>query len=209
MLKHVIRKRKQNCKRPLPKLSSEVIVIDTDDEEGGSKTKSQAMDDNGNESDDYFVPFTKGKPKPSTLSYKPFVYPYKCTHCDKTFKFPEHLRIHRRSHFSHNSENSPKTGGKTGSNEKTMCEKCSQMVPANKMNDHLRLQHFSDDPKEKPLKCDFPECTAAFRSDKALQYHRNAVHICSRPFMCEFCSDTFGSELLLLKHRIRHTDPDK
>lgn len=88
--------------------------------------------------------------------------------------------------------------------QRIVCDQCSMMVFTHKMKRH-KLVHHSD---EKPFKCDFPDCNAAFSDSRILSDHQN-IHLKLKPYKCEFCSEAFRSGANLRLHRVRHTDPNR
>lgn len=88
--------------------------------------------------------------------------------------------------------------------QRIICDQCSMMVYSHKMKRH-KLIHHSD---EKPFRCDFSGCDAAFSDTRILSDHKN-IHLRLKPYKCEYCTEAFRSGANLRLHRIRHTDPER
>lgn len=194
MLQHALKKRLVKRKisnappsMPPSVMPSEVVTIDDDDDDDNSfmaEGFTMTEPDSGgisSESEDNVAPLTERDTKAHIEDHPQAVELQPQNFFAKKYSSETHTKGHRK------------------------CEKCSQMVPSHRIKTHLRLKHSN----EKPYKCELANCKASFRSATALKDHQKIVHSCENAFMCEFCSDRFSSEILLAKHRIRHTEPDK
>ncbi|RUS87971.1 hypothetical protein EGW08_004249 [Elysia chlorotica] len=113
--------------------------------------------------------------------------PYKCTVCEKVFKYGSSLRVHYHTHFP----DQPK---------KFKCELCQYRTnyKAN-LHKHHKNMHAV---KGKEFQC--PDCGKLFATEDNMRRHRK-VHTLARPFACETCKKTFKTSGALKGHQLIHT----
>ncbi|GFR75741.1 zinc finger protein 37 [Elysia marginata] len=113
--------------------------------------------------------------------------PFKCTVCDKEFKYGSSLRVHYHTHFP----DQPK---------KFKCELCEYRTnyKAN-LHKHHKNMHAV---KGKEIQC--PDCGKLFSTEDNMRRHRK-VHTLARPFACETCKKTFKTSGALKGHQLIHT----
>ncbi|GFO21784.1 Zinc finger protein 37 [Plakobranchus ocellatus] len=113
--------------------------------------------------------------------------PYKCSVCDKEFKYGSSLRVHYHTHFP----DQPK---------KFKCELCEYRTnyKAN-LHKHHKNMHAV---KGKEIQC--PDCGKFFSTEDNMRRHRK-VHTLARPFACETCKKTFKTSGALKGHQLIHT----
>lgn len=121
---------------------------------------------------------------------------FSCDKCGSKFNNREQIKNHVMRHVG--------LFQKKVSHQRIICDQCSTMVLSHKMKRHKLIHHSY----EKPFKCEFPGCSAAFSDNRILNDHKN-IHLKLKPYKCEYCPEAFRSGANLRLHRIRHTDPDK
>lgn len=119
-----------------------------------------------------------------------------CDLCESKFNNREQLKNHLLRHVG--------LFQKKFSPQRIICDECSCLVLSHKMKRHKMIHHSN----EKPFKCDFPNCSAAFSDGRILNDHKN-IHLKIKPYKCEYCCESFRSGANLRLHRVRHTDPDR
>jgi KRAB domain-containing zinc finger protein len=105
-----------------------------------------------------------------------------CDKCGNRYMFRESLRKHLLRHVN------PTNSGKTGrvAREKTVCFDCGLLVDPSIMKRHIQVHH-SD---YRPFKCEEPGCKTTFFDVTKFNDHKN-IHLGIRPYVCEFCGETF------------------
>ncbi|KAI8782184.1 hypothetical protein BgiBS90_017580 [Biomphalaria glabrata] len=113
--------------------------------------------------------------------------PYKCSECEKEFKYASSLRVHYHTHFP----DEPK---------KFKCDLCEYRTnyKAN-LHKHHKNMHAS---KDRDIQC--PDCGKLFSTEDNMRRHRK-VHTLARPFACEICKKTFKTTGALKGHHLIHT----
>ena len=119
-----------------------------------------------------------------------------CDICGSKFNNREQIKNHVMRHFG--------LYQKKLSHQKLICDQCSMLVFSHKMKRHKMIHHT----EEKPFKCDFNDCSAAFSDSRILSDHMN-IHLKLKPYQCEHCPEAFRSGANLRLHRIRHIDPNR
>ncbi|CAL1545154.1 unnamed protein product, partial [Lymnaea stagnalis] len=113
--------------------------------------------------------------------------PFKCSECEKEFKYASSLRVHYHTHFP----DQPK---------RFKCEQCDYRTnyKAN-LHKHHKNMHAS---RDRDVQC--PECGKLFSTEDNMRRHRK-VHTLVRPFGCEICKKTFKTSGALKGHHLIHT----
>ncbi|MEE6483341.1 hypothetical protein FKM82_013520 [Ascaphus truei] len=109
--------------------------------------------------------------------------PYKCTECDKSFTNNSCFKVHQRSHKG----------------EKPFkCSECGKSFSDN----GVRLKHEKIHQGQRPFKCSF--CEKSFIRNSQLKNHLK-VHTNDKPFKCTDCDKTFNQYSRLSHHHTMHT----
>ncbi|XP_012938700.1 uncharacterized protein LOC101861956 [Aplysia californica] len=113
--------------------------------------------------------------------------PFKCSQCDKEFKYASSLKVHFHTHFP----DEPK---------RFKCELCEYRTnyKAN-LHKHHKNMHAS---RDRDVQC--PDCGKMFSTEDNMRRHRK-VHTLVRPFACETCKKTFKTSGALKGHQLIHT----
>ncbi|CAG5125715.1 unnamed protein product [Candidula unifasciata] len=113
--------------------------------------------------------------------------PFRCTECDKVFRYASSLRVHYHTHFP----NQPK---------RFRCEQCdySTNYKAN-LHKHQKNMHAC---RDRDVQC--PDCNKLFSTHDNMRRHRK-VHTLVRPFACQTCEKTFKTQGALRGHQLIHT----
>lgn len=117
------------------------------------------------------------------LKYKKF----KCTHCDKRFKRPEHRKTHVRTiHFTDHSNK---------------CDQCEKVfTQKGNLKTHIATVHK----KERQYSCS--QCQKAFAQKIQREVHISAVHFKEKKFRCHLC-DCYFSQVGNLKVHLSKMHP--
>ncbi|CRL00287.1 CLUMA_CG013560, isoform A [Clunio marinus] len=124
-----------------------------------------------------------------------------CDICGQTFFFRESLRKHLLKHVDHVTYT--KKIVKT-TREKIVCDQCTKLVNPSLMRRHFQVHH-SD---YRPYKCEEPGCTTTFLDITKFNDHKN-IHLKIKPYICDFCQESFHYASNLRQHKLRHTHPDR
>ena len=110
---------------------------------------------------------------------------YSCDQCEKSFNSPFGLKQHVKTH-------QPKT---------IVCDICAKVFHTKgKLQSHHQQVHTEN----RPFKCDFEGCNAAFTTNTQLITHQR-MHTGERPYKCSSCEATFKRSDHLKKHNMIHT----
>lgn len=94
--------------------------------------------------------------------------------------------------------------------DKFQCDKCElQYNFKYQLRKHIEIAHL-DRPRvrvNRPKKFQCDVCSMQFTELRILNEHKN-IHLDLRPFVCEFCSESFHNSANLRYHRKRHLNPD-
>lgn len=123
-----------------------------------------------------------------------------CDFCGQCFIFRESMRKHVLRHV--NPPN-PTTVSKIP-REKIVCHKCTKLVDPSSMKRHIRVHHSN----YRPFRCEEPGCTTTFFDITKFKDHQN-IHLKIKPYVCEFCQESFHYASNLRQHNLRHTQPER
>lgn len=124
-----------------------------------------------------------------------------CDQCGQHFLFRESLRKHLLRHVEPSTRLTKR--GKT-IREKIVCDQCTKLVHPSLMKRHFQVHH-SD---YRPFRCEEPGCKTTFFDITKFKDHQN-IHLNVKPYICEFCSESFHYASNYRQHKLRHTHPDR
>lgn len=120
-----------------------------------------------------------------------------CDYCNRDFSYRKTLERHLEAHVNpSNSSIKPL--------EKIVCTHCTKLVHPRLMNRHNHTHHS----KFRPFRCDYPGCTTSYFDSVKLKDHKN-IHLGIKPYVCEFCDESFHYASSLSQHKLRHLEPDR
>ncbi|XP_070200631.1 zinc finger protein 708-like [Littorina saxatilis] len=132
--------------------------------------------------------------------------PHQCTDCGKCFKVKAALNQHwcrpRECPLCKTLLNCPSTYQthmmRKHSKDRHQCSHCERDFGTRQ---ELKV-HIRTHTKEKPYTCEF--CGQSFAVLTYLNYHRNGLHLNTRPYKCPICQKGFNSYSSMWQHKRRH-----
>ncbi|KAK0163888.1 hypothetical protein PV328_002573 [Microctonus aethiopoides] len=123
---------------------------------------------------------------------------YTCSVCSSRCKSMSELKMHRKQH----SENDIMESIKRRCSDKTVweCKSCSRIFPKRAA---LLSHERTHNNEQMGIECD--KCGKKLANKNSLKYHTKSMHTTERPYVCQFCDESYVSKEARLIHERIHT----
>ncbi|XP_033744051.1 LOW QUALITY PROTEIN: transcription factor E4F1-like [Pecten maximus] len=136
---------------------------------------------------------------------------YRCSVCNKSFRFNANLRLHMKSHIGDRPHKCPHCD-KCFVTKDTLCKhlsvhseerqyKCGECGKLFKRISHVR-EHLKIHSSDRPFPCDL--CDKSFKTGNAMKVHMR-THTNIMPYVCPYCRRHFREKGSLNRHVRMHT----
>ena len=131
--------------------------------------------------------------------------------CDQEYAYIEQLashagEVHQRKLYNEGLEVPSQLPAAEVAKEenfrKVVCPHCHVVIRKLFLKTHTARLHEEGTVLCYP--CDFPNCTALYKFQYQLSWHRRSVHLKSSSFPCKYCDKTFGTPLRVRAHMLIH-----